>query len=495
MNRYCIYLRKSRADLELDKTNELDTLERQKKILLEFADKNNFKILKIFSEVVSGETISSRPEMQKLLSEIEKRLWDGVIVMEVERLARGDTIDQGIIARYFSLSETKIITPTKTYDPNNEFDEEYFEFGLFMSRREYKTINRRLQNGRIQSVKEGKYVGSVAPYGYKKTKLEKQKGYSLEIVEDEAKIVKHIFNLCAKGYGTTLIADELNKIGIEPKNKALWTANTIRDMLRNPIYIGKIRWNYRKTKKNTENGEIKITRPLNNNYLLINGMHKNIISNKLFEKVQFILKAKSVKCIPQSKELQNPYAGIINCGLCGKKMIRKPGKNGKSLLFCANNKCSNIASYFSLITYKIENIIISELNQTKIIYNYSNNRITESDELKLLNKELEKAKMSLEKIYNAYEKEIYSEEIFLKRKENILNVISFIENKIKKIIINDLSCKLLVPKIYTFISDNNISPILKNKLFSKLIDKIVYIKEKGGKGYEDNFIIKIFFII
>ena len=176
-------------------------------------------------------------------------------------------------------------------------------------------------------------------------------------------------------------------------------------------------------------------------------------------------------------------------------MIRKPGKNGKSLLFCANNKCSNIASYFSLITYKIENIIISELNQTKIIYNYSNNRITESDELKLLNKELEKAKMSLEKIYNAYEKEIYSEEIFLKRKENILNVISFIENKIKKIIINDLSCKLLVPKIYTFISDNNISPILKNKLFSKLIDKIVYIKEKGGKGYEDNFIIKIFFII
>ena len=92
--------------------------------------------------------------------------------MEVERLARGDTIDQGIVAQTFKLSCTKIITPMKTYDPNNEYDEEYFEFGLFMSRREYKTINRRLQRGRVASVKEGKYVGNKSPYGYTRMKLE-----------------------------------------------------------------------------------------------------------------------------------------------------------------------------------------------------------------------------------------------------------------------------------------------------------------------------------
>lgn len=72
-----------------------------------------------------------------------------VFVMEVERLARGDTIDQGIVAQTFKYSNTKIITPMKIYDPNNEYDEEYFEFGLFMPRREYKTTNRRLQRGRI----------------------------------------------------------------------------------------------------------------------------------------------------------------------------------------------------------------------------------------------------------------------------------------------------------------------------------------------------------
>ena len=108
-------------------------------------------------------------------------MWDGVLVVEVERLARGDTIDQGVVSRAFQYSDTKIITPTKTYDPDNEFDEEYFEFGLFMSRREYKTIKRRLNAGRIASVKEGKYCGTKPPYGYERIKLHGEKGlrYSL----------------------------------------------------------------------------------------------------------------------------------------------------------------------------------------------------------------------------------------------------------------------------------------------------------------------------
>ena len=163
---YCMYLRKSRADIEAENKGEEETLIRHEKILLELAEKMNLTIEKIYREVESGETISSRPVMQKLLNDVEQEKWKGVLVIEVERLARGDTVDQGIVAQTFKYSNTKIITPMKVYDPQNEFDEEYFEFGLFMSRREYKLINRRLQRGRIQSVKEGKYLGSIPPYGY-----------------------------------------------------------------------------------------------------------------------------------------------------------------------------------------------------------------------------------------------------------------------------------------------------------------------------------------
>jgi len=176
---HCLYLRKSRADLDAEARGEGETLARHEKALLELGKRQKLNITQIYREIVSGETIAARPVMQQLLSEVEQGIWDGVLVMEVERLARGDTIDQGIVAQTFKLSGTKIITPVKTYDPNNEYDEEYFEFGLFMSRREYKTINRRLQRGRIASVKEGKYIGNKSPYGYVRKKLEHDKGFTL----------------------------------------------------------------------------------------------------------------------------------------------------------------------------------------------------------------------------------------------------------------------------------------------------------------------------
>lgn len=177
---YAIYLRKSRKDRELEQLGEAETLARHEKALMELAKRNNLDISDIYREVVSGETIEARPEMQKLLKAVEGGTYKGVLVMEVERLARGNTKDQGIVAETFHFSNTLIITPSKTYDPSNEFDEEYFEFGLFMSRREYKTINRRIQRGRIASVKEGKYIAGTAPLGYDRVKIKGAKGYTLK---------------------------------------------------------------------------------------------------------------------------------------------------------------------------------------------------------------------------------------------------------------------------------------------------------------------------
>ena len=170
MERYAIYLRKSRADIELEAIEKMETLKRHKKILLELAYKKQIHVddNDIYEEIVSGETIAARPQMQKLLKAVYQKTYRGVLVVEIERLARGDTRDQGEVAEAFKYSNTLIITPTKTYDPTNQFDEEYFEFGLFMSRREYKTIRRRLQTGLIEAVKDGNYVGSNPPYGYDK---------------------------------------------------------------------------------------------------------------------------------------------------------------------------------------------------------------------------------------------------------------------------------------------------------------------------------------
>ena len=129
MEQYCIYLRKSRADIELEAKGEMETLSRHKKILLELGQTLKLPVTKIYEEIVSGETIESRPVVRRLLDEVGRGIWRGVLVMEIERLARGDTVDQGIVARMFKLGRAKIITPVKIYDPENEFDEEYLNSG------------------------------------------------------------------------------------------------------------------------------------------------------------------------------------------------------------------------------------------------------------------------------------------------------------------------------------------------------------------------------
>lgn len=138
----------------------------------------------------------------RLLNDVEAGLWCGVLVMEVERLARGNTTDQGMVADTFKYSGTRIITPAKDYDPADEFDEEYFEFGLFMSRREYKTINRRLQRGRRASLAEGKYIAGKAAYGYERYKLPGEKGYSLRIIPEQAEVVRADLRLVRQRRGT-----------------------------------------------------------------------------------------------------------------------------------------------------------------------------------------------------------------------------------------------------------------------------------------------------
>ena len=170
---YALYLRKSRKDKDLEDSG-IDTLERHEKILRELAERQELPIGEVYKEVVSGDSIESRPQMQRLLEDVHNNKWAGVLVVELERLARGDTKDQGIVAEAFKYSETLIVTPMKTYDPNDEFDEEYFEFGLFMSRREFKTINRRMRTGKDQAAAEGNYLLPVAPYGYEIVKRYKE---------------------------------------------------------------------------------------------------------------------------------------------------------------------------------------------------------------------------------------------------------------------------------------------------------------------------------
>lgn len=350
---YCAYLRKSRADMEAEARGEGETLARHQKRIEELAERMHIDLPaeNFFREIVSGETIAARPVMQELLRQVEAGMWEGVFVVEVERLARGDTMDQGQVAKSFKRNGTKIITPAKIYDPENEFDEEYFEFGLFMSRREYKTIRRRLDAGRVAAIKEGKFIASVAPYGYRKVKLKNDTGYSLEIVPEEAEIVKTIFEMYTRSddgerVGTDTIATRLDNMYVPSRSGGRWAKDSIRDILTNPVYIGKIRWGYKKETKNYENGRMVKTRRRNTEYMLYDGLHEPIIDDVTFRLAARYLGENRKGMTSPTRELRNPLSGIVYCKMCGQLMTRL-GPNSHTpyaALKCPARGCKNTSS-------------------------------------------------------------------------------------------------------------------------------------------------------
>lgn len=202
-----IYLRKSRKDMDYFKDESIEkTLQRHEKELQDFIISIFGKPIpehNIYREVASGDTIEDRPVIQEVLSIIEDDNKKGVICIEIERLARGNTMDQGIIAQTFQYTNTKIITPYKIYNLDNEDDLSYFEDGLFQARKYLKYTKRILSRGRLRSVKDGKYVGSVLPYGFNKIKLPNEKGYILVENEPEAKVIRLMADLFLDGLNTT----------------------------------------------------------------------------------------------------------------------------------------------------------------------------------------------------------------------------------------------------------------------------------------------------
>ena len=195
------YLRKSRMEEGMD-TEEI--LRRHRAGLLECAQRHGLLVEDWYPEVVSGESLYARPQMLRLLEDVEAGRYDAVLCMDLDRLSRGRMKDQGIILDAFRDSGTRIVTPEKVYDLSDEIDDELAEFKTFMSRREYKIINKRLRRGLHRSIQDGCYVAN-APYGYRKVTIDRRP--TLEIYEPEAKFVRLMYQLYASGCGCVSVAN------------------------------------------------------------------------------------------------------------------------------------------------------------------------------------------------------------------------------------------------------------------------------------------------
>ncbi len=430
-----MYLRKSRADREAEARGDGETLARHEAILTSLAAKMDITIGAVYKEIVSGETIAARPRMQQLLLEVMQGRWDSVLVMEVERLARGDTKDQGTVAEAFKFSGTRIVTPTKTYDPNNEFDEEYFEFSLFMSRREYKTINRRIQTGRKAAFQDGWYIAGAAPYGYEKVKHKGDKGFTLQIIETEASVVRMIFQLYANGeqmpdgslqtMGSYQIRDRLNQMHIPSRTGGRWSSASIMEILRNPTYTGYQRWGWRKPTKTLVDGVIVESRPKNEDCLKVRGRFPAIIENELYERAQAVRKGKRSFSGGASNALQNPLTGLVYCSQCNTLMTRQLSntRDRYAILRCPNSQCRTVSSPLYLIEKKLVEGLLNWILRYELEWSQEPDQdqanllqVTQNS-IQNLTTEYERTKQQLSSTYDFLEQGVYTLAIFRERRK------------------------------------------------------------------------------
>lgn len=424
-----IYLRKSRTDDPALSVEEV--LSKHEQMLNDWTCQNlpgnqHIPEENRYREVVSGETIDSRPKMQELLRRIESPRIKAVLIVEPQRLSRGDLEDIGRLVKLLRYTNTLVITLQYTYDLSDERDRDMFERELKRGNEFLEYQKRIMGNGRLLSVQNGNFIGQHPPYGYRKivVKEGKRKCHTLEPIPEEAEVVKTVFELYAKGTNAHEIARILNGMGIPSPSGKQWTASSIKPMVTNDHYIGMVHWNRRKTVKIIEDGELIATRPRNSDFLVYPGKHQAIIDKDLWDAVQEIRgKAPPVK---SKARHANPYAGLLYCQ-CGRAMCRQQYiKNGVERcaprLVCLNQpKCGNASCSVDEMTEEIKKVLRTTIADVEL--RFENSRSDNAQFHRQMIAQLEKRLTELDdqeySLWDKYTQEDMPRQIFERLKDKV----------------------------------------------------------------------------
>ena len=401
-----------------------ETLNRHRHILEAFCKERRLNVVETLEEVVSGESLSARPKMLHLLDLVNTGMYAGVVCIDIERLSRGSSLESGYIMQVLQTNSCKIITPSKTYDLQNESDEQFTDMKFMFSRYELKTITKRLVRGRNQSASEGKFLGSMAPYGYRAYKLPGTKGNSLQIEPNEAEIVRMIFDMYGRqGIGYNTIAYQLNQMHI-PSRTGTWGQTSITNILNNEVYLGKIRWRHEPTKRIVKDGMLVKKRVKSHDYELYQGLHEPIITQEQWDSVKTVQNSRNHASVHKDKRLMNPFASILFCEKCGAVLKRNvPGKSQHTSPWyrCPTRGCNCRTMKCDFVEEAVVNAMREWLSEYTIKVDTEQPPQADPTEtaLNLIQQQLLELQSQQDKICEYLEKGVYTVEMFSKRNDTL----------------------------------------------------------------------------
>jgi hypothetical protein len=505
---YLIYLRKSRQDDPRETVEEV--LAKHETMLQEYAQKElggKIPEANIYREVVSGESIDDRVEIQKVLSRIEDPQIRGVLVIEPSRLSRGDLEDCGRLISDFRYTHTQVVTPYMTYDLENKMERKFFQDELLRGRDYLEYTKEILFRGRVAAVKRGCYIGNYAPYGYKKVKIGKD--HTLEIIEEEAEIVRHIFDLYTKeGLTPGRIANKITEMGVKAPKGDKWVKDTIRGIVKNRHYIGMVVFNRVKETVVIENGErvVKRLAQPEEEVITAKGLHSAIIDMDTWEAAQ-----KLVARHPRQKyiyALKNPLSTILVCGKCGRAMNQHPYKHAADRYECKHKpRC-----YKSVKVSELEDAVLVALEEAELPALQLKVKNDDGNALKIQQKLLTKLEKQMaefieqeDRQYEFLETGRYSQDVFDRRNATLRAKMEECQRQIYQTkqtmpkAVDYAERVVALEKAIEIFKDPEATPEEKNKLLKAIVERIEFKgsepvdkSTKDWKRNENKFSIKVF---
>ena len=309
--------------------------ERQSWLEESYIRREGLEVVEVFTDIGSGLDTESRLNFLRMIEKAMDPSNDvaHIVVSDLSRFTREKTPQVWIDAL---LDEGLVIHSTEEGKSTDDYTEDYWDTQFLSNNRFSRRVSKDTIEGQNSSVRMGNFVSSVVPYGYKKYKrtIKGRKRPKLKRDPKTAHIVVMIFEMRADGTRTMVIVKHLNDMGIPGPRGGLWTANTVRAILKSKVYLG-----YSIIGKTSRSKFPRHRRA--REYIEIPNAHKPLVSEELFRKAneQIEDSTRSGSYSPRSEVSPNLLSPRIKCGLCTATMqVINRGKT-KGLI-CATKKGS-----------------------------------------------------------------------------------------------------------------------------------------------------------
>ena len=512
-----IYLRLSRDD---GTDNESMSISNQRNMLMDYANERGWEIEDTYiDDGISGTTFD-RPGFQRLISDIEKKRINMVIVKDLSRLGRNYAQVGNYTDFFFPKHNVRFIAIGDNVD--SEKDNDFAGFLNVIHEHYAKDASRKIKTVKKTQMKKGQFIGSQPAMGYMRDPEDK---HHLIINDDGAEIIRRLFHLYTLGESARHIAEIFNGEGVPTprvhffnrlgkpnpysQDAETWGSATIMRLLKNQVYIGHMAQGKRRKKSFKLKKRDVIPE---DNWVVVKNTHEALIDEVTWNRVQSIIKQNKRRTTPRLKKdgTVSLFSGKVFCADCGAKMTYQLVKNGgyvdSSRYRCStySNQGKTACSFHAIREDELEAIVLNEITKfSKIAVNYSETLLTRLIEINnrikskngtLIEKQLQKTERDLNSLATKIDVLIeqiangnISETMFKKlmngyetKQEELSEKRTSLKSELNEVIDNT---KHISDIIDNFKARNYITE-LDRETVVELIDHIeVFRKEKSDTGY------------